>query len=253
VTGLRILAFGELASETCGVIWTSDESGPARLAVRVGQGAAVLDAELERIDDAAWQLTGDSVSLIFRPAMPPIASQDPEGQLERQDQLCAVAGALGIEGHEIAVGCLGWTTGVRSETALEQLDSVRFLAAWLEPQAGFSLTALRPRKASGHEADVVAAVVVEEAPQRVLDPRFSTTYTEDGRPARAGVELWLEAEAAESSDDEAALEYPRRAAGEVKGRGIEWSQDKLELHASLLHWHSHGHEGAGIYVLGRRR
>lgn len=252
MTGLRILAFGELASETWGVCWTGDEPGPARLAVRAGAAAALSDVELERVEDEVWGLTGEGSSLVLRPALPQIPSQDPEGQLEREDQLCEVGGALAIDGQEIEIGCLGWTASIRGEAVTGRFDSLRFLAAWLDPQSGFSLTAVRPRKARGHEADALAAVVLEEPLPRVIDPRLSTTYTEEGEPARAGLELWLEPEEAETSDDGATLQYPRRASGEVVGRGIQWSQDKLELHASLMRWHSHGQEGPGVYVLGRR-
>jgi hypothetical protein len=251
VTGLRILAFGELASELWGVSWAAGESGQMRLAARAGTAAAVREVALERVDDA-WELTGEGVSLLFRPATPPIAGHDPEGQLERQDQLCEVTGGLAIDGQEIEIGCLGWAASLGGEAVEKKSDSVRFLAAWLDPQAGFSLTAVRPRKARGQEADAVAAVVVDEPPPRVVDPRLSTTYTEAGEPVRAGLELWLEPEEAEDSDDEA-VQYPRRAMGEVAGPGLDWSQDNLELHASLLRWHSHGHEGPGVYVLGRRR
>lgn len=253
MTTLQLLAFGELASETWGVSWMSEASGPARLAVRIGSAAAVAEVKLERPGDGAWHMTGDGLSLIFRPEGAQIASHDPEEQLEREDQLCRVDGTLRVAGEAAEINCLGWRSAVHGASALKRFDSMRFLAAWLGPGAGFSLTAVRPRKARDHEADAVAAAVIEEPPAQVADPRLSTTYAEDGQPARAGLELWLEAKEPESPEGETSLQYPRRAAGEAAGAALDWKEGNLALHALPLRWHSHGQEGPGVYVLGRHR
>lgn len=230
--------------------WLTEGPDPAHLAVRVGPATAVFDVDLTPANDDAWQLEADGLSLVLRPTTPPIASHDAAGQLERQDQVCEAGGRLRIDGRDAEIACLGW----RSLTpAAPEFESGRFLAAWLDPQAGFSLTALRPRKARGHEADVVAAAIAEDPPPLVVDPRLSTTYSDQGTPTRAGLELWLEPEGQENAGDEAPLQYPRRAAGEVTGAALDWHQGDLALHASLLHWHSHNRDGAGVYLLGRRR
>lgn len=251
MTALQILAFGEFPSETWGVCWRAGGPDPAHLAVRIGSAAAVFDVELSQGEYGGWQLERDGVSLAFRAVVPPIVSHDPEGHLEREDQLCEVDGRVQIEGRDTEVGCLGWRSSGPGEADLAEVESLRFLAGWLDSRAGFSLTALRPRKARGQEADLVAAALVDEPPPRVVDPRLSTTYTDQGAPARTGLELWLEPED-EDGQDEASLQYPYRAAGEATGASLVWNQGDLVLHASLLRWHSHGQEGPGVYVLGRR-
>jgi hypothetical protein len=251
VTLLQILGFGDLATETWGAAWMTEPSGPARLAVGLGSAAGVFDVTLEPAEDESWQLDGEGVSLALRPAIAAITSRDAEGGLERQDALCRLDGRVRIDGREAEIACLGWRSSAHAEAGPENFDSLRFVAGWFDPAAGFSLTALRPPKTRGHEADVVAAAVVDEPPPRVVDPRLSTTYTDRGTPARAGLELWLEAEG--DGDEEASLQYPRRAAGEATGASLDWSQAHLALQASLLRWHSQGREGAGVYVLGRRQ
>lgn len=250
MTPLRILAFGDLAGDTWGVSWVMEGGDRARLAVRANTAAAVFEVELSEAADGGWQLEGDGALLRFRPAGATIVSHDVDQRLERRDELCQVGGTFRIDDRDTDVDCLGWTSWAEGDPGF---DSARFVAAWLDPVAGFSLTALRPRKARGHEADLVAAAVVGDPPPRVVDPRLSTTYTDDGAPGRAGLELWLEPEDQENAGDEAPLQYPRRAAGEAAGATIDWDQGDLALHASPLRWHSHGREGAGVYVLGQHR
>lgn len=249
MTLLRILAFGEIETTTWGLSWMTEAPGPARLAVQVGPTAAFFDVNPEPADDEGWQLDGDGVSLMLRPTLPAVASHDPEGNLERQDELCRLEGSVRVDGRDAEIACLGWRSS--AQTDLADFDSLRFLAAWLDPRAGFSLTAIRPRKPRGHEADVVAGAVAEESPPQVVDPRLSTTYTDQGTPTRAGLELWLEPEG--EGDEEESLQYPRRAAGEATGASLGWDQGDLALHASLLRWHSHGRDGPGVYLLGRRQ
>lgn len=251
MTMLRILAFGDIATETWGVSWMTEGPGPFRLAVGIGAAARIFDVKLSQADGSGWQAEGPGVLLSFRAAGPSVVSHDPQGRLEREDQLCEVEGRLQI-GENAELASLGWMSSARSEAELAEFDSLRFLAAWLDPQAGFSLTAIRPRKARGQEADVVAAALVDDPPSLVIDPRLSTTYSDQGTPARAGLELWLEAESGDR-EGETSLQYPRRAAGEATGARQDWNQGDLALHASLLRWRSHGKEGPGVYVLGRRQ
>lgn len=234
---------------TWGVSWSADPSAPTRLALRRGPASSVLDGAL--MDN---RFEGDGGALTVTALAPALQSRDAGGQLKRDDQLCEVTGRVRIDGQDADVESLGCRSSAETGIGLGQLDSFRFLAAWLDPRSGFSLTALRPGKARGHEVDIVAAAILDDPPAPpVLDPRLSTTYTDDGLPAKAGLELWLSEENEDDPDGGAPPQYPRRAAGEVVGPGLDWGQDDVELHASVLRWHSQGSEGPGVYVLGRRR
>ncbi|HTX31995.1 MAG TPA: hypothetical protein VMD09_11445 [Solirubrobacteraceae bacterium] len=249
---MHVLAFGELQSELWGVSWLPGGDSVTRLALRAGAASVGFEVELHAgADDEPWRLKGDGVSLEFTPTSKPGQGRDEE--LTTQGQLCEVSGQVLLEGREIGVRCLGWRGTSGGGPDLGQLDSFRFLAGWPETAFGFSLLALRPRRARGHEADNVAAVVIEDPPVRpVVDPRLSTTYTDAGLPRRAGLELWLEEEEDEGEAGGSA-QYPRRAAGEVVAPGLDWNQGEFALHASLLRWHSHGREGPGVYVLGQHQ
>jgi hypothetical protein len=251
---MRALAFGDLQSELWGITWLPGDESAGQLGLRAGGTGAQLDVKLRTgASQESWILEGDGISLEFVPTAASARGEDPEGRVATEDQLCQVSGRALVDGSEVEVSCLGWRTNTQGERGLDELDSFRFLAGWLEPSFGFSLLALRPGRARGQDADALAAVAIEDpTPPPVVDPRLSTTYTDGGLPRRAGLELWLQEdeEAAENGDSG---HYPRRAAGEVVGAGVDWRQAEFELHASLLHWHSHGRDGPGVYVLGQRR
>ena len=252
---MRALAFGDLQTELWGVSWLPVDEGAAQLAVGRGASTAQFDVALRAGEsDEPWTLDGDGISLVLAPAAPPRRGQDPNSQLATQDQLCQVSGRVRLDGGEVEVQCLGWRSLAGGGPDLAELGSLRFLAGWLDPALGFSLLALRPRRARGQDAEAVAAVVFEDPPPPpVVDPRLSTTYSDAGLPRRAGLELWLEEEEGEETAEEGASpQYLRRAAGEVVGSGLDWSQDGFRIRASLLRWHSHGHTGPGVYVLGQR-
>jgi hypothetical protein len=252
---MRALAFGDLESELWGVIWLPGEEPVGVLALRAGPVGSRLDVTLQAgAPEDPWSLAGDGISLEFVPAAGGGRGSDPEGRLTSEDQLCRVTGRARLEDSEVEVSCLGWRSTVSDAAGLGNVESFRFLAGWLEPAFGFSLLALRPGRARGQDADAVAAVVIEDpAPPPVVDPRLSTTYTEAGLPRRAGLELWLEEEDEDAAEDDVSPQYPRRAAGEALGAGLDWSQGDFELHASVMRWHSHGREGPGVYVLGRHQ
>lgn len=250
---MRILAFGDLESQVWGVCCLGGDETSAALAVAHGSSTARIEVGFRPGGpDQDWFLEAEGASLAFSPTAYGGRGQDPGAQLRSEDQLCQVSGQLTVDGVETQIGGLGWRTTIGGEPDPGRLDSLRFLAGWLDPDFGFSLLSLRPRKARGHEADVVAAVVLEDPPlPPVVDPRLSTTYTEAGRPAKAGLELWLQEDETEGGEDNGSSHYPRRAAGEVVGAGLEWKQGELTLQAGLLRWHSHGHTGPGVYVLGQ--
>lgn len=252
---MRALGFGGFEAQPWGVTWLPGDGASAQLAVGSASASALIAVTLRAGGvGEAWSLEGDGCSLEFTPSSGG-QGRDAERGLRTQDQLCQVSGRVRLDADEVELDCLGWQSAAAGEPDLSGLDSFRWLAGWLDPAFGFSLLALRPRRARGHDADAVAAVVLEDpAPFRVIDPRLSTTYTEVGLPRRVGLELWLGEEGPVDEDpDEDAPHYPRRAAGEVVSAAIGWKQDDFELHASRLHWHGHGHEGPGVYVLGRRQ
>jgi hypothetical protein len=176
------------------------------------------------------------------------------GELETVEQLCEASGEVRLDGRRSEVRCLGWRTTLTGAVDLSSVDSFRFLAGWLGPEHGFSLTALRPASARGHESDLSAAAVIDDPPlPPVLDPRLSTTYADSGLPARAGLELWFQEPDDAEPEESEAPQYPRRAAGEVIDSALEWSQGGFLLRASLLRWQSRGEEGPGVYLLGQRQ
>jgi hypothetical protein len=201
-----------------------------------------------------WRIEGGGVSLVFTPAGPSGHGGSADSVLQSEDQLCSVDGRLVDEGSEQQVSGRGWRSTLEGDFDLGGIDSFRQASAWFEPPHGLSLLALRPRQARGQDADLVAASVLESEPlPPVAEPRLSTTYDAAGTPARVGLELWLEADSAgKDPDDDSDRQFPRRAAGESIGAGIQWELAGFRLHASLLRWHSRGDDGSGVYLLGQR-
>jgi hypothetical protein len=245
MTALRTLAFGD--GSVWGASWSSDSAGETLSAV--GSGSEVnVTPDLRLLDSGAgaggeWRLESDSLALVAAPAGELVDVQAAADALAGWDQLCRVSGTFGSN----QVDCLGvrssWSDGVEPA----RFESIRAVSVWFDPDEAFALTAFRPRKAKHHDADLLAAAVI--APERsaaVEDPRLSTTYAADGWATRAGLELWL-------SGEEPGRQYPRRASGEAVGPRARAVAGELELQAEPFHWHSRGREGAGMYLLARRR
>jgi hypothetical protein len=131
---------------------------------------------------------------------------------------------------------------------MERYESIRAVSTWFEPDEAIALTAFRPRKTKSHDGDLIAAAVIgPESSTAVEDPRLSTTYEAEGWPLRAGLELWL------PSPEASEQQYPRRASGEAAGTRAHAQIATLELRVEPFHWHSRGRDGAGMYILARRR
>jgi hypothetical protein len=212
MTSIHAVTFGDLETQTWGVSWTPAAGAPCRLAIRQGAAAAVREATLESEGDA-WRLAGDGVTVLLRPVAQAARGRDIDGELEILEQLCELTGELELESRRTELRCLAWQSTLERERDLSSIDSFRFLAAWLDPRHGFSLTALRPGRARGHDSDLIAAAVIDDPPlPPVVDPRLSTTYGASGLPARAGVELWFQEPGESESEGSAPPEYPRRAA-----------------------------------------
>jgi hypothetical protein len=247
---LRTLAFGDLDGTVWGAGWFSGAAD---------QGLTVLGAEGdpptiltghspgEDSIDGDWHLEGAG-ELVVAPAADPVTVSVAKDQLEAHDQLCRVTGRLNVEGGELEVDCLGVRTWVSGPIDLERYESIRVVSTWFEPDEALALTAFRARKAKAHDGDLVAAAVIgPENSTAVEDPRLSTTYGAEGWPLRAGLELWL------PTPEDAEQQFPRRASGEAAGGRAQAQTTALELRAEPFRWHSRGRDGAGMYILARRR
>jgi hypothetical protein len=199
-------------------------------------------------DGVQWRLHGDGAELLVAPAGEVVTAHAPGDGLEGHDQLCHVSGSFVRDGAEHTVDCLGLRAWWPGTIDLGRYESIRAVSMWFAPDEGLALTAFRPRKArANHASDVLAAAVIAaDGAPAVEDPRLSTTYDDAGWPLRVGLELWLAGEETEHH-------YPRRASGEAIGARVEALEGALELRAEPFRWHSRGRDGAGMYVLARRR
>ncbi len=234
----RSIAFGSIDDGIWGVAWLTPEQESGAIALGTPERTGIVEAAVEGHDsEEEWRMVGDGVDLMLTPVG--TASQHPEDGF---NQLGRVQGRFALDGKEYPVQCLGWRAAMSQQASGTRLGSFRQVAAWFEPGEGLALLALRPQSARGQEADQLMAAVLDlQDSIAVADPRLSTTYTGDGRPSRAGLELWI-------GDEEE--EYPRRASGEAVGQPVAWGVERLELLAQLFSWHSRGSEGAGVYVMG---
>ncbi|MGN6868918.1 MAG: hypothetical protein ACTHMY_11015 [Solirubrobacteraceae bacterium] len=247
MTALRTLAFGD--GSVWGASWSADSAGAALTALGTGSEATVVpDVRMSDGDSGSdagvdWRLEAQGVALVAAPVGELVDVQATQDGLAGSEQLCRVTGAFGSD----QVDCLGIRSWWSDDVEPAQFESIRVVSVWFGPDEAFALTAFRPRKAKHHDADLLAAVVIgPDASGAVEDPRLSTTYTADGWPARAGLELWLPGEEPER-------QYPRRASGEAVGPRAQAVAGDLELQAEPFHWHSRGREGAGMYLLARPR
>jgi hypothetical protein len=239
---LRSLAFGSLDGGLWGAAWSARDIIGVLAKPAPGSALAIAGAALEGNGaDHEWRFTGEGVELSIAPQGAAVRI----GETDGFEQLCRVSGSATVGGEQQDVSCLG-RRAERSGVELSELDSVRDVAAWFEPDDGIGLIALRPRRSRGHERDSISAAVLDGAgAATVADPRLSTTYDERGIPMRAGLELWM--------DGDEAAQYPRRAAGESVGAGADLELAGIAVRAELLRWHSRGREGAGVYLLARGR
>jgi hypothetical protein len=240
---LRTVAFGTLDGGPWGAAWLAESPIVVLAASAGGPPRRIPGATITGPDQGEdWRLAADGLELDLsgdgEPA--PIATDEAVVGFE---QLCRARGHAVVDGSELTVDCPG-LRGAHHDLDLGAYQSIRRVSAWFDSGEGIALLALRPRKAKGHGRDVMrAALLGSDGPAVVADPRLSTTYTADGAPARAGLELWL--------DDEDSEQYPRRAAGEAVGAPARLSDHDLELRAAFFRWHRRGGEGAGVYLLAQ--
>ena len=247
---LRTIAFGDLEGTMWGAGWFSGATGSGlTMFGGADMGAAVVaDGPAEGHDVAGdWRLDG-AASLVVAPTAEAVPVQADQDHIEGYDQLCRVTGRLALDGGELEVDCLGVRTWFPGPIDLDRYESIRTVSTWFEPDEAIAVTAFRARKAKAHDSDAVAgAVIGPERSTPAEDSRLSTTYEAEGWPVRAGLELWL------PSPEDSDQQFPRRASGEAAGARAEAQTPTLELRAEPFRWHSRGRDGAGMYILARRR
>jgi hypothetical protein len=216
----QALSFGDVD----GRVWGGalDAGGPA---FAFGDGETTTSgAGSEAVrwtpDGRGWRLTGEGFDLHMEPGgeeLPEPPDPDPGMTVSGMEELCRVQGTLTVAGAEHAV------------------------SGWFASDQALAVLSLRSRRSSGHESDLIAATLFDpDGWVPVKDPRLSTTYAQDGAPARVNLELWV-------GDEEE--EYPRRAAGEAAGGAVSVSSGDFALRVAPMRCHSRGQAGAGVYVL----
>jgi hypothetical protein len=202
--------------------------------------AARVEAPLHRwtvrFDDDAER----GFALTFDAAGPPAAFDD-TGGMEGYEQLCHVHGTVRLGAETRPLRGLGQRGHVWGVPDWDRIDAARYVGAWLDDGSAVVMRAVRPAGASFQDESSWAAVLGAAGSLRVDEPRLSTTYDEEGRQRRAGLELWVGEE-----DD-----HPRRAAGEVLC-GSTLDLGELRLDCAFLHWRMGGRSGIGRYDLLRR-
>jgi hypothetical protein len=170
------------------------------------------------------------------------------GGMQGYDQLVKVTGKVRIGGRERTFSGRGQRGHSWGAPDWDKLGLARTLGVWLEGDAGVTLTAVRPAKASSHADEAIHAVMLgrdgeTDQPVSVVvaDPRVSTTYDGEGRQRHAGLELY--------ETDEAP--YARRAAGEV-ACGTTLDLGRLRLDTAFFTWRMEGRNGVGRYDVLRR-
>ncbi len=247
MSSLRSVDFADLEAGVWGGVWSPPGAGRALAYVGLVTGAPATAVEVTlTAHDERWDIALPGGELT-------VAAFD--GQSEEPARICRVTGAVTLaDGTTQEIDCLG----ARSTRAIptEKVDSIREVAAWLGEKDGFSLVAVRPKGARGHEADAIECTHFEAgAIEHVDEPRLSSTYRADGTLVRAGVELWLTAPPEDGDDDEQEpLQYPRRAAAVATGAATSWAVPELQLavRSQLCRWAARGLEGAGVYRLVTR-
>ncbi len=194
----------------------------------------------------AWELTYDGdeagFELRFEARGDPAevgagALTDSAADLHGYEQLCRVHGSLRHGARRWQLDCLGQRGHQWGAPDWERLALARTVTAWFEDGEGFTLAAVRPADARGHEQEIArAALLGGERPAALDDVRLSTTLDESGCQLRAGLELWVGEEDA----------IPYHVAGQaVCGTTLELG--RLRLDAAFFTWRMDGREGVGRY------
>ncbi|MEA2196188.1 MAG: hypothetical protein QOJ25_239 [Solirubrobacteraceae bacterium] len=182
-----------------------------------------------------WRLVGESVELTFAPVGEVVELELEEAGISARYQLAHVRGSVG-ERVVDGAGQIAQRAGVPDG---KRFSALRAVSGWFGEAEGLAVLAARPRRARGHDTELLAAALIEGGVAvPVTEPRLSSTYGADGVPVRVGLELWLGEEDTE--------QYPRRAAGESIGRSLACDGS---LRSQLLRWRMRGRQGTGVYEL----
>lgn len=238
---LRAFAFGDLTGGTWGAAWVPSEPGHAALLGSAGgSGGDPPHLDGEQATEP-WRLRGGETELTLEGLGDAVTGDHPGF-----DQLCQVTGVLASDSGPKNIQSLGWRSARPDPLTSGRLESIRQVAGWFEQADGFALLSVRPGDGRGQERDQITAGLFGPAGAKpVADPRLSTTYTGLDQPTRASVELWVDTEG------ESDTQYPRRAIGEAVGGPARAAAGALALEALPFRWYAGGHEGAGIYLIGR--
>jgi len=163
------------------------------------------------------------------------------GGMTGYEQLCHVHGTVHLGSETRDVRGLGQRGHMWGAPDWDRIDAARYVGAWLDDGSAVILRAVRPAGATFADEASWAAVVGTGGSLRVDEPRLSTTYDEEGRQQRAGLELWV------GEEDS----YPRRVTGEVLC-GSTLDLGPLRLDCAFLRWRMGGRSGVGRYDLLRR-
>jgi len=245
-------------------------SGGKPVAVRAQREVAIEDARWEAMSPAgirteiveplaAWRVSfaaqdgahGFDLELRARSAPAELPAGDPAarlGGMEGYEQLCRVTGTVTVDGRDQQLDCLGQRGRSWGAPDWDRIDLARTMSAWLDERLAVAVTAVRPARAAGHDAEAVAAYILEAppddgqaVPRRMADPRLSTVYDGEGRQRRAGLELY-----ADEEDDHA-----RRLAGDATC-GTSLDLGRLRLECAFFTWRMEGRTGVGRYDVLRR-
>jgi hypothetical protein len=86
------------------------------------------------------------------------------------------------------------TWRLEQEPDWDRVGALRLISASFDDGALLAVAALRPRKAVGHDADVIGAVLISPQGEatKLHEALLSTEYGPDGRARRLGLELYDE-------------------------------------------------------------
>ena len=212
-------------------------------AIELGGLRMTVDVPL-RVWRVAMDAEDHGFDLRFEALTPPAEIAGDEavaraGGMAGYEQLCGVTGTVRASGEVREIRCLGQRGHGWGEPDWSRIESARTLAAWPESGYGLTMASVRPNGTS-HAGELVwAALIDERGTLRVENPRVSTTYDDEGRQRRAGLELWVDEDG-----------FPRRAAGEVLC-GTTLDLGALRLDCAFFRWRMEGREGVGRYVILR--
>ncbi|HLM49264.1 MAG TPA: hypothetical protein VK279_01855 [Solirubrobacteraceae bacterium] len=213
-------------------------AAPDWAGVEVAGVRVALEAPLERSsaafagEDAGFELALEAVS-------PPVEIAPALG-LEGYEQLARVTGHATIGGARRRIDGLGQRSHAWGVADWERMALVRNVEAWLAPDDALGLFAVRPAGAESHDAEELSAYVIDpEGVHRPAEARLSTTYDEEGRQLRGGVELWGEED------------LTHRLAGEAMC-GSTLDLGRVRWDCAFFRWRMEGREGFGRYDVLRR-